>query len=111
MGSIAGLRGWPPERGFGSGKSRSVIIRGGSDVHITGHGIGSSRAVPPSGACVNPRSAAFMSLPLVGQAFGAETIWVAIGWMGQAMFFLRFLVQWIVSERRHPSVIPVAFWY
>lgn len=52
-----------------------------------------------------------MSLPLVGHAFGAETIWVAIGWLGQAMFFLRFLVQWLVSERRRQSVIPAAFWY
>src|SRR3990172_4969991 len=31
--------------------------------------------------------------------------------VAQAVFFLRFLVQWIVSERRGESVIPVAFWY
>ena len=27
------------------------------------------------------------------------------------MFFLRFLVQWIASERRGESVIPIVFWY
>ena len=27
------------------------------------------------------------------------------------MFFSRFLVQWIVTERRKESVIPLSFWY
>jgi lipid-A-disaccharide synthase-like uncharacterized protein len=30
---------------------------------------------------------------------------------GQALFSARFLVQWLVSEKRRESVIPVAFWY
>lgn len=38
-------------------------------------------------------------------------IWIGIGFFGQAMFFTRFLVQWIVSEKRGRSVIPIAFWY
>lgn len=37
--------------------------------------------------------------------------WLAIGFLGQALFFSRFLVQWIASERRGESVVPVAFWY
>lgn len=37
--------------------------------------------------------------------------WVIVGLSGQLMFSLRFLVQWIVSERRKESVIPLAFWY
>lgn len=41
----------------------------------------------------------------------SETIWIAIGFLGQALFSSRFLVQWIVSERERRSVIPVAFWY
>lgn len=41
----------------------------------------------------------------------AEHIWLAIGFVGQALFASRFLVQWIVSERRRESVIPIAFWY
>jgi lipid-A-disaccharide synthase-like uncharacterized protein len=27
------------------------------------------------------------------------------------LFSARFLVQWLVSEKRRESVIPVAFWY
>jgi len=27
------------------------------------------------------------------------------------MFFMRFFVQWIASERRKQSVVPLAFWY
>jgi lipid-A-disaccharide synthase-like uncharacterized protein len=34
-----------------------------------------------------------------------------LGFAGQALFSMRFLVQWIYSERRRRSVIPVAFWY
>ncbi len=37
--------------------------------------------------------------------------WFVFGMLAQAVFFLRFLVQWIVSERRGESVIPIAFWY
>ena len=33
------------------------------------------------------------------------------GVVGQTLFFCRFLVQWIVSERHGKSVVPVAFWY
>lgn len=39
------------------------------------------------------------------------TPWVIIGLVGQVCFFMRFLVQWIVSERRGESTIPLAFWY
>ena len=39
------------------------------------------------------------------------TPWFIIGLIGQAFFFMRFLVQWIVSERRGESMIPIAFWY
>jgi lipid-A-disaccharide synthase-like uncharacterized protein len=39
------------------------------------------------------------------------TIWLAIGFAGQLAFFLRFFVQWVASERRQQSHIPVAFWY
>lgn len=40
-----------------------------------------------------------------------EQIWLAVGFLGQAFFSMRFLVQWIASERRKESVIPVYFWY
>lgn len=41
----------------------------------------------------------------------AEQVWAAIGFIGQGMFFMRFVVQWVTSERRRKSVIPLAFWY
>ena len=37
--------------------------------------------------------------------------WLVVGFVGQALFGSRFLVQWIVSERRGESVVPLAFWY
>ncbi len=39
------------------------------------------------------------------------TIWLAVGFMGQALFSMRFLIQWISSEKQKKSVIPTAFWY
>lgn len=40
-----------------------------------------------------------------------ETLWLAVGFMGQALFSARFLVQWIQSEKQKKSVFPIAFWY
>jgi len=40
-----------------------------------------------------------------------DTVWLAIGFSGQLMFAARFLVQWLVSEKKRESVIPKAFWY
>jgi lipid-A-disaccharide synthase-like uncharacterized protein len=41
----------------------------------------------------------------------AEHVWLGVGLLGQSLFSARFLVQWIASERRRRSVVPVAFWY
>ena len=38
-------------------------------------------------------------------------IWLAVGLLGQALFSARFLVQWLASERKRQSIIPVAFWW
>lgn len=40
-----------------------------------------------------------------------ETLWLVIGFAGQALFAGRFLVQWIASERAQQSVVPTAFWF
>ncbi len=39
------------------------------------------------------------------------TLWIIIGFIGQGLFTMRFVVQWISSERNKKSVIPLAFWY
>ncbi|MGE0473713.1 MAG: lipid-A-disaccharide synthase N-terminal domain-containing protein, partial [Nitrospirales bacterium] len=40
-----------------------------------------------------------------------EMIWVGIGFIGQSLFFSRWLIQWVVSERKAESQIPASFWY
>jgi lipid-A-disaccharide synthase-like uncharacterized protein len=40
-----------------------------------------------------------------------EFWWVCVGLAGQLLFSMRFLVQWIMSERARRSVMPIAFWY
>jgi lipid-A-disaccharide synthase-like uncharacterized protein len=40
-----------------------------------------------------------------------EFWWVALGFVAQAIFASRFIVQWIASEKEGRSYVPVAFWY
>ena len=37
--------------------------------------------------------------------------WILIGFGGQFLFMMRFVVQWIASERAKKSVMPIAFWF
>lgn len=39
------------------------------------------------------------------------TLWIIIGFCGQALFSARFIVQWLASERVKRSIVPIAFWY
>lgn len=41
----------------------------------------------------------------------ADHVWLGVGFLGQALFTARFLVQWIASEKKKQSVVPVHFWY
>jgi len=43
--------------------------------------------------------------------FNQEWFWLAIGFTGQGLFSLRFLIQWWQSEREGRSIIPISFWY
>lgn len=40
-----------------------------------------------------------------------ELGWLIAGIIGQGMFFLAFLLQWLHSERKRRSEIPLQFWY
>jgi len=41
----------------------------------------------------------------------SDLIWLGIGLVGQCLFMMRFIVQWIHSEKHQQSLIPVSFWY
>nr|MBI3612383.1 lipid-A-disaccharide synthase N-terminal domain-containing protein [Nitrospirota bacterium] len=41
----------------------------------------------------------------------AEKIWLGIGFFGQTVFFMRWVVQWLASERSAKSHVPISFWY
>lgn len=40
-----------------------------------------------------------------------EAIWIAIGFLGQGLFFGRWIIQWLASERSAKSKVPTSFWY
>ncbi len=37
--------------------------------------------------------------------------WIILGFFAQACFTMRFVVQWLASERAGRSVVPIAFWF
>ena len=45
------------------------------------------------------------------QEITAEPVWGIIGFLGQAIFGTRFILQWIVSEYKKKSHVPTAFWF
>ena len=40
-----------------------------------------------------------------------ERIMIFVGFSGQGLFAMRFIIQWLSSEKQARSVIPIAFWY
>jgi len=40
-----------------------------------------------------------------------DIIWIATGFLGQGLFFGRWIVQWLASERSAASKVPISFWY
>ncbi len=45
------------------------------------------------------------------QVSTGELVWITFGFAAQGMFFMRFLFQWIASERARRSIVPETFWY
>lgn len=44
--------------------------------------------------------------------FGTKiTLWFFIGLTAQLIFFMRFFIQWIVTEKKRKSTIPISFWH
>jgi lipid-A-disaccharide synthase-like uncharacterized protein len=41
----------------------------------------------------------------------SELVWIAVGFAAQLMFSMRFIVQWLATEKARASIIPEAFWY
>jgi lipid-A-disaccharide synthase-like uncharacterized protein len=47
-----------------------------------------------------------------GKFLGIDwSVWKAIGWLGNLVFFSRFFVQWYATERLKRVVVPTAFWW
>jgi lipid-A-disaccharide synthase-like uncharacterized protein len=40
-----------------------------------------------------------------------ELVWVSLGIVAQVMFSMRFIIQWLVSEKARASMMPESFWY
>lgn len=51
-----------------------------------------------------------MEMPYPALALTQDMLWVVVGLTGQVLFILRFVAQWVASERAGRSVIPIGFW-
>src|SRR5437773_11296453 len=71
----------------------------------------SSAASMISLLCAGCRHGAFATSTGKISMISTETLWLAIGFLGQGLFFGRWLVQWFQSEREKDSTIPLSFWY
>ena len=40
-----------------------------------------------------------------------ELLWVVFGTLGQLVFFSRWIIQWLSSEKNKTSIIPISFWW
>ena len=40
-----------------------------------------------------------------------DMIWVLFGTLGQLIFFSRWIIQWLSSEKLKSSIIPIGFWW
>ncbi|MCC6672720.1 MAG: lipid-A-disaccharide synthase N-terminal domain-containing protein [Planctomycetes bacterium] len=47
----------------------------------------------------------------LADAAATPWFWLAIGFVGQAIFGTRFLVQWIATERAKRVIVPALFWH
>lgn len=47
---------------------------------------------------------------LIGNRSSADLFWLLFGFAGQIMFTMRFVTQWVASEKAKRSVIPLSFW-
>jgi lipid-A-disaccharide synthase-like uncharacterized protein len=41
----------------------------------------------------------------------STSLWLIVGFLGQALFSARFIIQWLASEKQKKSIIPIEFWY
>ncbi len=48
---------------------------------------------------------------VISEQIMQDPLWATIGFLGQILFGGRFILQWLVSEYKKQSVVPVAFWY
>ena len=53
----------------------------------------------------------FLNILGLNNLNSTELLWVIFGTLGQLVFFSRWIIQWLSSEKKKSSVIPVAFWW
>jgi len=59
---------------------------------------------------VNTTDTILFSIPVFGRSLPVG-LWTLFGLLGNVLFTARVLVQWIASERKGRTVVPVSFWW
>jgi len=45
-----------------------------------------------------------------GHSSVGEICWIVFGFAGQLLFTMRFITQWLASEKAKQTVVPLSFW-
>jgi lipid-A-disaccharide synthase-like uncharacterized protein len=48
---------------------------------------------------------------MLHQLSATNIVWLTLGFIGQGLFGVRIIIQWLYSEKHRKSVIPMAFWW
>ena len=47
----------------------------------------------------------------INQQIVGDPLWATVALVGQVLFGGRFILQWMVSEYKQKSHVPISFWY
>jgi lipid-A-disaccharide synthase-like uncharacterized protein len=90
-------------------REKGRLTRG---LNIAAHGLAGLIALTAVGFMVTIWMLEYKTNQALDPAKAAQNwFWLGVWGIGQTLFFLRFAVQWIVSEIKKKSVVPPVFWY
>ncbi|HYE03835.1 MAG TPA: lipid-A-disaccharide synthase N-terminal domain-containing protein [Phycisphaerales bacterium] len=108
IGSTRGVLEAARDPGTGEPRFRIHYRRGPRTQWVNAEEFRRAFGLDPEAVSARPDNALFR---LFNISTWTSLAWVLIGLAGQAAFFGRMMLQWVVSERERRSVVPEAFWW
>ncbi len=109
---LLGLAAARPARGAAASQTDAraqfrLLLEQARDAYERGDPVAASVALKKAPKLIQMSLWQRISLPFLTDPWA----WVALGFLGQGLFTARFVVQWLASEKRGKSVVPLSFWH